>query len=119
MGLCRGKGKTVSGDVHGSIKMADEATDMDIMIAEMSVVKKEETYVVKYEDHILIDTTEEGFPEDVASRTKEAAQDQVSYIFVSALLELILVISHNVHHVLSQYLCVCLPVSLNNKISEL
>jgi hypothetical protein len=119
MGLYSDKSTTMSVDVHGSSRMAVEATDMDIIMEEMSVDKEGETYVVKYEDQILTHTTEEEFPEDVTSHTKEAAQDQVSYVCVFALLELILAISRNVHHLWSQYLCVCLSLSLNNKIFAL
>jgi hypothetical protein len=112
--LCSEKSATLCGDVHGSIGTAVGATDMDIVVEEMSVVKVEEDRFVdikredvsdvQFEDEILIDTKWEVFPEHVTSHTKKAEQDQVSYICVSPLLELILGISHNLHRLLSQYL---------------
>jgi hypothetical protein len=109
VGLRSDKSAAMSGDVHGSVGIAGEATDMDIMIEEMSVVKVEEdTFMDIKKEEILIHTSEEHFHGDVTSHTLKAEQDKVSHICFS-FIGYILLISHNVRHLLlSAYLCLCL-----------
>jgi hypothetical protein len=76
--------------------MKAEATDMDIEVVEMSVIKveeatdtdikQEEISVVKFEE-LLVDTKEEDFPRDVTCPTIKAEHDQVSYICVCPLVD--------------------------------
>jgi hypothetical protein len=80
--LCSEKSATLLSDVHGSVGIAVGATDMDIMVEEMSVVKVEEDGFMDIKgEEILKDTTEEDFHGDVTAHTVKAEQDKVSHIF--------------------------------------
>jgi len=82
-------------DAHERLRIKVEATDMDIIEEEMSVIKvevdafmdikEEETSSLKFED-VLVDTKQD-FPGDAISPTIKAEQDQVSYICVFTLLD--------------------------------
>jgi hypothetical protein len=65
-GLCSDKGAAMSGDVHGSVEIAVEDTNMDIK-----------------EEEFLIDTSEEDFHGDVTSHTVKAEEDTVSHVCFS------------------------------------
>jgi len=87
-GLCSEKSATMSGDAHERVRIKVEATDMDIKVEEMSVlkveedtfvdIKEEETSVVKVEEEMLVGPKEKDFLGDINYPTIKAEQDQVS-----------------------------------------
>jgi hypothetical protein len=82
--LCSDKSATLPGDVQGSVRIAVGATDMDIMVEEMSAVKVEEDRFMDIKgEEILIDTTEEDLYGDVTSHAVKAEPDKVSLICLS------------------------------------
>jgi hypothetical protein len=82
-------------DACERLRIKVEATDMDIIEEEISVIKveedafmdikEEETSSLKFEE-VLVDTKPD-FPGDANSPTIKAEQDQVSYICVFTLLD--------------------------------
>jgi hypothetical protein len=72
--------------VHWSIGIAVGATDMDIMVEEMSVVKVEDDRFMDIKgEEILTDTTGEDLYGDVTAHTVKAEQDKVSYVCFSTI----------------------------------
>jgi hypothetical protein len=95
--VCIERSGTMCDDVHESVIIKAEVTDMDIKVEEMSVVKveedigmnikKEEIPVVRFEEETLIDAKKEDIHWDVTSPTIKAEQYQVSCMCVCPLLD--------------------------------
>jgi hypothetical protein len=84
VGLHNDKSATMSGDVRGRIKMAVGATDLDVMIVEMPMVKiEDDAFMDMKEEEFLKRTREENFHVDVTSHTVKTEQDKVSHICFS------------------------------------
>jgi hypothetical protein len=105
-------------NVHGSVSIKYEVTDMDVKLEEMSVIKVEEDTgvnikieeirVVRFEEETLVDAKKEDIHGDVISPTIKAEQYQVSYMCVCPLLDIFF--EYPVMHTIFCHLQLCLSL---------